>query len=77
MSAEIITWNGITRLDLPAERVIAEALGASLDEVVIIGFDQDGEFYFASNKADAGTVLYHLEMAKMKLMRICEEGIPD
>jgi len=58
----------ITSLDINVERVINGALEAKLDEVVIIGRNADGEFYFASSKSDGGAVLWQLETARLKLM---------
>lgn len=63
----------ITRLDLDAERVLQQA-AEKLAEVVIVGYDHDGQFYFASNKADGGTVLWLLEKAKLQLL---EAEIPE
>ena len=37
-----------------------------------LGMEGDGDFYFSSNKSDAGDVLYLIEMAKKKLMEICD-----
>lgn len=74
--AEIVELDVITKLDIPAERVIKRAAEANLTEVVIVGFDEDGELYFCSNKADAGAVIFHLEMAKLRLLKLCEDNEP-
>jgi len=66
----VVEFNGVTTLDLTPDRVIKEALKAKMTEVVIVGFDEDGEFYFASSQADGGNVIYHLEMAKYHLLKI-------
>jgi hypothetical protein len=57
----------VTRLDLPAQRTLDAACDANLETAVVIGWDADGDFYFASNKADGGDVLWLLELAKRKL----------
>lgn len=62
----------ITRLDGPADRAIEAAASANLETVVVIGWDADGDFYFASNKADGGDVLWLLELAKRKLFEAAE-----
>lgn len=72
MTAEIIELQIVTKLDIPVERVLNRALEADLAECVIVGFTQEGGLFFASNKADAGAVLYHLEMAKKRLLDICD-----
>lgn len=62
----------ITTLDMDPDRVLQQAVG-KMDEVVIIGFDKDGNEYFASSKSDAGDILFHLERAKHKLMAMFDE----
>lgn len=74
MGADIIELPVITKLDIPVERVIRKASEADLDEIVVVGSTKDGDFYFCSNKADGGTVLWLLEGAKMKLLKI---GYPE
>lgn len=48
--SNVIPIGGITRLDLPADRVLEGAIG-QMKGVVLIGFDQDGNEYFASTYA--------------------------
>lgn len=67
MSAKIITFDGITRLDIPVDRVL-DAAKDQLEGVVIIGFKADGEFYAASTYADGGTVIWLLESCKKMLL---------
>lgn len=69
MSADVINLQCQTRLDLPVDRVLTAALEAGMTEVVIVGYDADGNDYFASSKASAEPVLWHLERAKWRLMR--------
>lgn len=59
----------ITRQGLPADRILANAFGA-LHDVVIVGLDWDGEFYFASSVPDSGFVLWLLEKGKSELFRM-------
>jgi hypothetical protein len=72
MSAKIIPFNGITRLDLNPDMVLENTKG-KLEGVIIIGYDKDGEEYFASSYADGGDVLWLLERMKMRLLNIEEE----
>lgn len=58
----------VTRLDCPPERVLEAAVGA-VDRVVVIGWQPDGGFYFASSIADGPEVLWLLEMARIRLMQ--------
>jgi hypothetical protein len=69
----VVPFTGITKLDLPAERIIGGAAKANLDAVVIIGFDGDGDFFFSANKADGGEVLWLMELARKKLMEIGDQ----
>lgn len=70
MTAEIIEPDFVTRLDVPAERVLRKALECGLDNVVIAGYDKDGEEYFAASIADGGTVLWLVERLKRQLLEI-------
>lgn len=62
----------MTRLDIDPQRVLAKAIAAEMQEVVIIGYDKDGDEFFASSLADGGDMLWHLERAKLKLLRVGE-----
>ncbi len=68
----VIELDVVTSLPIPVDRILKKALDAKMTEVVIIGFDEDGEFFFASSVPDAGNVLYHLEFAKHNLMKACD-----
>src|SRR5690606_9893778 len=54
---EVVTLDLVTRLDIPAERILHQALDAGMNGAVVIGYDKDDGFYFASSIADGGTVL--------------------
>jgi hypothetical protein len=71
--AEVVALPCITKLDLPAERILNQALERGLQECVVIGFDAEGGEFFASSVADGGAVLWHLERAKLKLLRLADE----
>lgn len=66
----------VTKLDVPVDRVLRAALEAGMTEAVIIGYDADGNDYFASSKASAEPVLWHLERAKWRLMRQVDDLEP-
>ena len=70
MTAEIITLGNITRLDIPVDRVLEEAKGKIEDGVIVLGWDNKGEPYFASSIAPGGTVLWLLEKAKKALLEV-------
>jgi len=66
---KVLPLNNVTRLDLPVDRVLEEAKG-KLEGVVLLGFDNDGEEYFASTYADGGTVLWLLANCKKQLLEV-------
>lgn len=69
----VVELGVVTKLDVPCDKLLEKAMG-QLTEVVILGFDHDGKEWFASSKADAGGVVWHLERAKLKLLRYGDEG---
>ena len=69
MSAEVLPFTGLTTLDIDPRQTLESAIAAGLTEVVICGFDADGNEYFASSVADAGAAGFHLDRAKWNLMR--------
>lgn len=71
MADNVVDFGGITKLDLPPDRVLEGAKGR-LDSVVIMGFDQDGNEYFASSKADGGEVMWLMERCKKQLLEMPE-----
>lgn len=66
--AEIIPLNCVTKLDIPTEGVIRGILEKNLKDVIVIGYDQEGDEYFASSISDGGDVLWLLERCKQVLM---------
>jgi hypothetical protein len=69
LTAKILDFTGITRLDLDPDRVLAKAIGA-VDSVIVIGYDKDGDLYIATSYADGGDMLWALEQTKKKLLEI-------
>lgn len=72
MADNVVEFDGITRLDIPAERILKRALDAGLTQVVIMGYDAEGDEFFASSVADGGAVLWMMERSKMKLLQVSE-----
>ena len=68
---EVIVANIITKLDVPVERILDGAQG--LASIVVMGYDQDGNEYFASSIASGDEVLWLMERSKMKLLTMSEE----
>jgi hypothetical protein len=70
--SKVIPFTGITRLDLPPDRVLEGAKG-KLEGVVIMGYDLEGNEYFASSYADGGTVLWLAERMKARLLEMHDD----
>lgn len=73
MSAEIIRLNVVTKLDLTPDDVLRESIGLYPGGVFICGYDEDGNVQVASSIADGGSVLWMMEIAKVRLMTIAGE----
>lgn len=64
---DVIGLEVVTTLDSNSDRVLAAAEG-QLESVVIIGYDKDGDEYFASSIADGGSCLWLIERFKTMLL---------
>ncbi len=70
---EVVYFDGQTKLDIPADRVLETAVG-TLDSVVVIGYDKEGNEYVAASTSNLPDVLWLLERAKKMLLEHNEEG---
>jgi hypothetical protein len=69
MSNDNVTeFTGETRLKTPVPKILASAAGARLEDVVIVGWRENGDMYFASSSADGANVNWLLDMAKQALL---------
>jgi hypothetical protein len=68
--SNVIELPVVTKLDIPPERILNKAIVAELQEVLVIGTDKEGSFYFAASFGDGGNVLWLMERAKVELMKI-------
>lgn len=64
---KIVVLGCETRLDIPPDRVLEGAVG-ELTCVVVVGYDHDGEEYFASSTADDERILWLLERLKARVL---------
>jgi hypothetical protein len=67
--SNVIQFRGITKLDLDPDVVLENNKG-KLEGLVIIGYDKEGEEYFASTYADGGAVLWLIERCKKMLLEM-------
>lgn len=68
----VVHWGGVTRLQSDPYQIIKRACQAEMTSIVVIGFDKNGQEFFASSDADGGAVLWLLERAKIKLLNVPE-----
>lgn len=68
----VTVMQNVTRLDIPADRVLEAAGAAELTSVVVLGYTPDGQEYFASSIADGGSVLWLMERLKKQLLEAGE-----
>lgn len=52
MSDKVIHLNMMTKAPLPVATVLNNLVAAALSEVVVLGWQEDGSFYFAGSEAD-------------------------
>jgi hypothetical protein len=71
MTAKIIPFGGITRLDLDPD-IILENLKGKFEGFVIVGLTPEGDEFFASTYADGGTALWLLERCKKQLLEVVD-----
>lgn len=67
---KVVPFNGITKLDMPPEHILNAALAAGLTEVIVCGFDADGDLYTASSVASGPDALWLAELFKKRLLEI-------
>jgi hypothetical protein len=71
--SNVVEWNGVTRLPIDPDRVLKKAVGR-LQEVVVLGYDHEGNEYFASSKPDGPSIVWLIERAKLKLLTIMTDN---
>lgn len=70
--AKVIPLGMVTRLDMPPDQVLRDAMG-KFEGIVLVGFNHKGNVIAATSYADGGAVMWLLEACKMKLMTDEEE----
>ena len=69
----VVRLDVITNLDLQPDDVLQNSVGQYPGGVFVAGFDKNGQIKIASSIADGGTVLWVMEVAKVRLMAIAGE----
>lgn len=60
---DVVKFTGWTKLDIDPDDVLTGPVGM-LDEVLVIGRDNEGDLYVASHTADAGKIMLLIELGK-------------
>lgn len=68
MPNKVVPIGGITKLDIPADRVLEAWIG-KLESVVIMGWDKEEEEVFVSSLADGADALWLMERFKLRLLQ--------
>ena len=63
----------MTKLPIPADRVLGAAMELSFERVTVIGCTDDGEEYVASSTSDCGAMLWDMERAKHLFMKMADD----
>lgn len=69
MSDNVVPFNGITYGDMDPKVVLQAAIDRNLDNVVVLGYLENGDMYFAGSTSDGPLVLWLLENFKAELMQ--------
>jgi hypothetical protein len=70
MMGDVVQGKFITTEDRSPAQVLESTASADLESVVIVGFDKDGDMFFASSAANSAEVIYLLESAKHELFKM-------
>lgn len=73
---EVIYAPIVTSHKTSPDRALETTHEYGLSSVVIVGYKDDGDFYFESSESDSAEVIYLLEKAKHELMKI-EDAISE
>lgn len=73
MTANIIAFPGIATKDDYTEKILRAALDADLEKAIVVGREQNGNFWFSGNFSDAYEIIFLLEMAKKELLDLFDE----
>jgi hypothetical protein len=67
---DVVNLTQPTKLDGSPQRILDAALEANLKHVVVVGYDQEGNEYFASSYADGANAAWALQRGCVKLLRL-------
>ena len=65
--SNVINIGGYTKLDINPDEVLNGAI-SKLNQVLILGYDNDNNLYFASSSSDVSKLFYIMEIFKHKIL---------
>lgn len=68
MSAQIIPLGTVTCVDEPPDTLLEKAKAWGMDRCVVLGFDENGGFYFGGSFSNLAEIVLLLEAGKHRLM---------
>lgn len=78
MSNDNVEWfGGKTSIDLPVDMLVEDAMKKITDKVIVMGYTEDDQFYFAHSCSVPSKVLLELEMAKRILIDNVMYGLEE
>lgn len=66
--SEITDLKTTTFLDLPTKAIL-DGAADRITHVVLMGYDKEGDYYFASSISDGAEILWLLEQYKKRLLQ--------
>ena len=70
--ADILDFTGTTKGDIDPDAVLEGAKG-QVSDVIVLGYDRNGEEYFASARADVTAILWLLKRYEKYLLELPEK----
>lgn len=71
---DVVDLNCISKLPLDPQRVLEKAKEQKLTDVLVLGFTEDGDEYFAASNPSGPENVWLMERAKRKLLTIPDNG---
>lgn len=65
---EVVDLDVDTCLPIPSEKLLRAAIDGEVRDVVILGYDSDGQLWFSSADSDVGHVLWLIELGRRYLL---------
>lgn len=66
--AEVLEFTGMTRLDIPPEKILKGVATMKPRHVFIISEDDDGELHYFCSSADCGRMLLYIKKIENRIV---------